>query len=93
MSASLHTSPTCRAQVLQQSQPSISWLTPGGQLGGAAGHSQGHLQYCVRLYGSSVVVGAMEVVVVVVEVVVVEVVVTMVGVAGGMAVEFWEKAC
>ena len=72
MSASLHTSPTCRAQVLQQSQPSMRRLTPGGQVGVTAGHSQGHLQYCVRLYWSAAEV--------------------VKAVAGGMAVEFWEKA-
>lgn len=52
MSASLHTSPTCLAQVLQQSQPSMRRLTPGAHVGVTAGHSQGHLQYCVRLWAS-----------------------------------------
>lgn len=47
-------------------------LTPGGQAGETAGHWQGHLQYCVRVYGS--------------------VVVEETAVAGGMMVEFWEKA-
>lgn len=72
MSASLHTSPTCRAQVLQQSQPSMRRLTPGGQVGATTGHSQGHMQYCVRLYTSTGGDVKPE--------------------AGGVAVEFWEKA-
>lgn len=61
MSASLHTSPTWRAQVLQQSHPSMRRLTPSGHVGVTLGHSQGHLQYCVRLYvsGAAVVMDGM----------------------------------
>ena len=55
MFASLHDSPTCRAHALQQSQPSTSRLTPVGHAGGVWGQSHGHVQNCVRLYGSIVV--------------------------------------